>query len=506
MPITYARPSQASSPFFDDVLPHLGPPTRSVSSASAAVKQMSSPLLKFLDLAALSAALFLTVVNFFLRAGEGGFASFLRLRISMRNLCIELALLLVWRIVFWAVGLYHVNLNRRMKTLLWKVPLAVLLCGVVLLPVLLLRDSDREMAQSFVVFWVMGTALMLMLRGALSNYEEHVRPLFRRPRTALICGTGLRARILASELPGHREFKYHLSGFIDSDPQIECNRLAPVLGSVDELERILMREPIDEVIIALPLKSRFADIEQIVAVCGRAGIETQYQLDVFTTDVAKNHAVDQERDRVVLQMVNQDHRLYLKNAIDLVVSSVGMVVLLPLFLLIAALIKLTSRGPVFFVQQRFGLGKRTFGMIKFRSMVEDAEARQGDVEHLNEVNGPTFKIKSDPRVTKFGALLRRTSLDELPQLINVLKGDMSLVGPRPLPTRDVERFSEAWLMRRFSVKPGITGLWQVSGRSNTDFDSAIRMDLRYIDRWSMIMDVKILLMTFSAVVKGRGAY
>ena len=169
-------------------------------------------------------------------------------------------------------------------------------------------------------------------------------------------------------------------------------------------------------------------------------------------------------------------------------------------------IKMGSKGPVFFVQRRFGLGKRMFGMIKFRSMVVDAEARQSDIEHMNENSGPIFKIRRDPRITRFGSILRRTSLDELPQLINVLLGDMSLVGPRPLPLRDVQLFSEPWLMRRFSVKPGITGLWQVSGRSNTDFSQAIKLDLRYIDHWSLLMDMEILLRTFSAVFRGDGAY
>ena len=152
------------------------------------------------------------------------------------------------------------------------------------------------------------------------------------------------------------------------------------------------------------------------------------------------------------------------------------------------------------------MNKRRFGMIKFRSMVINAEAQLASLEHLNETSGPTFKMKRDPRVTRVGAFLRSTSLDELPQLINVVKGEMSLIGPRPLPMRDVQRFSEPWLMRRFSVKPGITGLWQVSGRSNTDFDDAIQLDLRYIDRWSPLLDLKILLQTLGAVVRRSGAY
>ena len=171
---------------------------------------------------------------------------------------------------------------------------------------------------------------------------------------------------------------------------------------------------------------------------------------------------------------------------------VALAALSPVFLVIAAAIKLSSPGPILFIQERFGLNKRRFRMYKFRTMVVDAEARQTALEGLNEAQGPVFKIKHDPRITPLGRFLRKTSLDELPQLLNVLKGEMSLVGPRPLPNRDVTRFNESWLMRRFSVKPGLTCLWQINGRSNTDFDTWIALDLKYIDEWSFLLDFKIL--------------
>ena len=193
------------------------------------------------------------------------------------------------------------------------------------------------------------------------------------------------------------------------------------------------------------------------------------------------------------------------SGVDVCGALLGLVVLAPLFVLITALIKATSLGPVFFSQTRYGLNKRRFSMFKFRSMVPDAEQRQAALEHLNETGGPVFKISKDPRVTPIGRLLRRTSLDELPQLFNVLRGEMSLVGPRPLPMRDVSKFAELSLVRRFSVKPGMTGLWQVSGRSNTSFDSWIKLDLYYIDHWSLLMDVRILMRTLPAVLRGSGA-
>jgi lipopolysaccharide/colanic/teichoic acid biosynthesis glycosyltransferase len=175
-------------------------------------------------------------------------------------------------------------------------------------------------------------------------------------------------------------------------------------------------------------------------------------------------------------------------------------------MLTAALaIRFTSPGPIFFLQERYGRHRKLFSMVKFRSMVVDAERKQAALEASNEAQGPVFKLKSDPRVTKVGAFLRKTSIDELPQLFNVIAGDMSLVGPRPLPKRDVSRFEEPWLLRRFSVRPGLTCIWQVSGRSNTTFDDWIKQDLAYIDNWSLSLDLTLLVRTIPAVLRGDGA-
>jgi lipopolysaccharide/colanic/teichoic acid biosynthesis glycosyltransferase len=171
----------------------------------------------------------------------------------------------------------------------------------------------------------------------------------------------------------------------------------------------------------------------------------------------------------------------------------------------AIVIKLTSPGPIFFKQERYGFNRRRLQMVKFRTMVVDAEARQASLEALNEAQGPVFKIQSDPRLTRVGRVLRKYSIDELPQLLHVLTGEMSLVGPRPLPLRDVSRFTESSLLRRFSVKPGLTCLWQIGGRSNTTFDRWIEQDLDYIDRWSLGLDFQILAKTFRVVVNGTGA-
>ena len=194
-----------------------------------------------------------------------------------------------------------------------------------------------------------------------------------------------------------------------------------------------------------------------------------------------------------------------KRVLDFCLALVALIIVSPMMLLAAALIKMSSPGPVFFTQKRVGQNKRKFTIYKFRTMAMDAEDRLWQLEHLNEVSGPVFKIKQDPRITTIGKFLRKTSIDELPQLFNVLKGDMSLVGPRPLPIGDYEGFSEDWYRRRFSVRPGITCLWQINGRSQIPFDKWMELDMQYIDKWSLGLDLKILAMTIPAVVKGVGA-
>jgi lipopolysaccharide/colanic/teichoic acid biosynthesis glycosyltransferase len=194
-----------------------------------------------------------------------------------------------------------------------------------------------------------------------------------------------------------------------------------------------------------------------------------------------------------------------KRGFDLAVSSVVLLVGLPLWLLIAAAVKINSRGPVLYRDERIGLGEREFGMLKFRTMRPDAAGRQAELEASNEADGPLFKIREDPRVTPVGALLRRFSLDEIPQLWNVLRGEMSLVGPRPLPLRDYALL-EAWHRKRYLVLPGVTGLWQISGRSNLGFDDLVRLDFYYLENWSIWLDITVLLKTVPAVIRGSGAY
>jgi exopolysaccharide biosynthesis polyprenyl glycosylphosphotransferase len=326
-------------------------------------------------------------------------------------------------------------------------------------------------------------------------------------RNVLIVGSGPRALRLYRELYRHAGGGVHVYGFVDSPDHEPAEDIARrMLGTLDELEDILVRHVIDDVLITLPIKSHYEEIQDSIALCERLGVRAAYLADVFQSSLGRPTYESTGQFQVVrMHVVTDDHRLLIKRAIDLVSCAIGVLCFAPLMIVIAIAIKVTSSGPIIFKQERFGLNKRRFAMYKFRTMVANAELLQAELEAHNEATGPVFKIRDDPRVTRLGKLLRRTSLDELPQLFNVLRGDMSLVGPRPLPVRDVHRFSESWLMRRFSVPPGITGLWQISGRSDLGFDRWVALDLDYIDGWSLGLDFRILAMTLPAVIRGRGA-
>jgi exopolysaccharide biosynthesis polyprenyl glycosylphosphotransferase len=283
---------------------------------------------------------------------------------------------------------------------------------------------------------------------------------------------------------------------------------APEISVVHQLNFVIAQQPVDEVFLALPMNQYGALVEAMVRHCEEQGIVIRVRTETFNLQVARTYVDDLQGIPVMtIQSGPTDGwQLVMKRLIDLAGSAVLLLALAPLFAIVALLIRLDSPGPVFFSQERVGFNKRRFRILKFRTMVVEADKQQELLEHLNEAEGPVFKIKNDPRMTRIGAFLRRFSIDELPQLINVFRGEMSLVGPRPLPVRDVERIDAQWHKRRFSIKPGITCLWQVNGRSNIGFNDWVRMDLDYIDKWSLSLDLLILVKTIPAVFKGPGAY
>ena len=277
---------------------------------------------------------------------------------------------------------------------------------------------------------------------------------------------------------------------------------------ISELQSTLATEPVDEVFISLPMDKYGHVIEAVVQLCQEQGIVVRVQPDLSLRTFVKPYIGEFNGvPFVTVRSVPRDGwPLFIKRLIDLVGGAALLVGLAPLLALAALLIKIDSPGPILFRQERIGLNKRRFQLLKFRTMLVGADQQQHGMEQLNEANGPVFKIKDDPRITRLGKFMRRYSIDELPQLFNVLNGDMSLVGPRPLPVRDVERINVQWHKRRFSVKPGITCLWQVNGRSDVSFDRWVQMDLEYIDHWCLGLDIKILIKTVPVVLRGSGAY
>jgi exopolysaccharide biosynthesis polyprenyl glycosylphosphotransferase len=280
-----------------------------------------------------------------------------------------------------------------------------------------------------------------------------------------------------------------------------------MVADFNDFPTFLRERVIHEVVVCLPVNSFYQQASRIIALCEEQGIIVRFLSSIFNLKLGRSKTEQFEDDSVVAVYTGamQGWQLLAKRMLDLSLSLILLIILAPLFLLTILLIKLTSSGPIFFIQKRVGLSKRRFCLYKFRTMIPDAEQQLAQVENLNEASGPVLKIKNDPRITPIGKLLRRTSIDELPQFINVLKGDMSLVGPRPLPLRDYNRFDQDWQRRRFSVRPGITCLWQVDGRSKIAFEKWMELDMQYIDQWSLWLDFKILAKTIPAVLKGSGA-
>jgi exopolysaccharide biosynthesis polyprenyl glycosylphosphotransferase len=440
------------------------------------------------------------------RGRIGDLEQFLALRITMKNTLLLVGFVVLWQRIFATVN--HPSLwggDRRHGELV-QVSAGCTLAAVVAALVPLIGLSRSFGLSAVAVFWATSVPATLAARRVARAAMGAVTRA-GRARQVIIVGSGPLAYTAFRTVRDCRDAWCHVVGFVDTNDRILFPEVRDrLLGGLRELEGILMHRNVDLVLVALPVKSCYSSIQDAIRVCERVGVESRYLADIFHGELARHeYDPDAGMPSVAMKVVHDDVRTLLKRGFDVIAALLGMLVLSPLLATMAVAIKLTSPGPVLFAQERYGLNRRIFRMYKFRTMVANAEALQASVEHLNEAAGPVFKIRDDPRVTPLGSLLRRTSLDELPQLLNVVKGDMSLVGPRPLPLRDVRHFSHGALMRRFSVRPGLTGLWQVSGRSDLGFEDWIRLDLQYIDCWSIGLDLRILLRTLPAVVRGTGA-
>ncbi len=390
----------------------------------------------------------------------------------------------------------------------WAVSRAVTL-GVGVVLILLFFLKVQYISRAVIVTFAGAEIVALSLfRIAVRRYFFHLIATGRHSLKVLVVGTGERARDLIRELGKQADWGIKIVGYLDPDPDRIGTEISgsQVLGTLDDIDRCLKNNVIDEVIIAIP-RSMLQDAESIVIACEEEGIKLRFMADVFNVHVAKiSLTLLGKIPLLTLESVAQDSmQLLVKRIIDFTLTLLSMPLVLPVIALAAIAIKIDSPGPVFFVQQRVGLRKQLFPMVKLRSMYCGAEDKLEELEHLNEAEGPIFKIANDPRITRVGRFLRRTSIDELPQLFNVLRGEMSLVGPRPMSIRDVELFDRGIQRKRFSVKPGLTCIWQISGRSSLPFHKWLELDLEYIENWSLWLDMKILLKTPWAVFSAKGA-
>ncbi len=480
---------------------------------SAVWRKVLNDVLKLFDLALLIASFAMATMPILARVGPVSFAQFLSMRIKLQNLVVLFALLCFWHIIFTMFGLYSSKRLASRKKEVFDVVKATTLSSAVL-AIGSVVIGFRMVTPAFVVtFWACSTLAVASTRLALRTWLRRFRARGHNLRNMLIVGTNRRALEFAKTIQARPELGYSILGFADTDwagsEELKQNGYE-VLCDLESLPQFIRHTVVDEIVLALPIRSFHSNSAQLVELCEQQGIIVRLMADLFDIKTARDRGDEFGQSTFLMPytVTAEGWPLTVKRIIDFTVSAALLILLGPLLLTTAILIKLTSPGPVFFVQKRVGYNKRPFYICKFRTMVADAETKLRDIEHLNEVTGPVFKIKNDPRLTTIGAFLRRTSIDELPQLFNVLLGDMSLVGPRPLQVRDYDLFTkhgEDWQRRRFSVRPGITCLWQVNGRSSLPFEQWMELDLQYVQQWSLWLDFEILARTIPAVFKGSGA-
>jgi exopolysaccharide biosynthesis polyprenyl glycosylphosphotransferase len=406
----------------------------------------------------------------------------------------------VWTTVLWLHGLYRPRARWTLRSEGLAIARATVVMALITLSVLFVfRLPDISRSYLTILFPAQWLATVLE-RGLIRRAFERVRAQGYNRRYVLMVGAGPRAQAFAAKLEGHAELGLHVVGFVD-DQAPDLPARWKYLGPLEAIEGLLHGEVVDEVAICLPF-TEWDRMNAVAHLCEEEGKIVRLPVDMLDHAFAAGRIEELDGTPVYSVVSGPDRMaaLVLKRAIDLGVALVALLALSPLLAGIALAIRIRAGSPVLFRQVRVGLHGRRFEVLKFRTMVRDAEARYDEVVALSDPRA--FKVTDDPRITSIGRLLRRTSLDELPQLWNVLLGQMSLVGPRPAPPREVEGY-DLWHRRRLSMKPGITGLWQVTARRSNDFDDRAQLDLSYIDRWSLWLDFKILARTLPAALEGR---
>lgn len=456
-----------------------------------------------------------TIIDFLFTVGSYLLAYWLHHRITpetavnfWNHVALVPFILSLWSIFLNRFGAYRSLRLTTMLDYVLAVCKAVVVGLVLLFTLLFLLNIHYVSRQVIGIFAVVNVILLVGVRVGNMLYFRRALKHGDKFHQVLIIGTGNRAQRLARELRDHTEWGIKIVGYLDPDASRTGMQLdgSAVLGDVNDITDVLKNHVVDEVILATP-RAMIPDVDRIAQSCEEEGVTLRMMADVFDVHVARMRLVDLGSiPLLTLEPVAQDEwTLTVKRMIDLTAALLMTPVLAPLMAVIAIAVKLDSKGPAFFIQERVGQNKRRFPMFKFRTMVMGSEAMLKEIEHLNEAEGPIFKIANDPRVTRVGKFLRKTSLDEVPQILNIVRGEMSFVGPRPMSVRDVDLFDKGIQRKRFSVKPGLTCLWQVSGRSELPFHKWLELDLEYIKNWSLSLDFKILLKTIPVVLKGTGA-
>ncbi len=364
-------------------------------------------------------------------------------------------------------------------------------------------------SRMFFVLFVMASATFLLLEKiAVFSIMHYTRRRGLNYRRLLVVGTGSRAAGFIKKIQNHPEWGFQILGAIDDEPdrEFEKGKDIEIIGSLKDLSQILHKHAIDEVIFVVP-RLRLSHIEDAVYACEIEGVKATIAADLFDLKIARSRL--REIDGIPLitfeTNVAEEWQIFIKRVIDIAISGLSIILFSPFFLIVAILIKLTSSGPALFKQERLGLNGRKFVLYKFRTMYTGAQRKLSEVDVFNEMDGSVFKEKKVKCITPVGKISRKFSIDELPQLFNVFIGQMSLIGPRPSVSEEVAQY-KPWQRRRLSMRPGITGLWQVSGRNKIAFSEWMKLDLEYLDKWSLRLDFKILIKTIPAVLFGIGAY
>ena len=424
---------------------------------------------------------------------RGGVAEFLMIRITLLNASFSIVFVILWKQCLTVLGLYRRDLDGLRSLVLRTVTACAIMTA--LLDLYLQGRHARGPIPSILVSFLLVTFLYEMCRVLV--FSQHRSWHVVESERVIILGSGRRASKAWRELRIQNHRTKRLLGFVDdrhpdSMPPDIASRL---IGNVDDLSGYLLRNIVDELIVAIPMRSCYDVAQRAVSIAEAAGVRVICLNDVFTLAQEKDL---RRRAALFVELVPKDHRRETaetaKRILDIVGAAAGILLLSPVFLGIGLAIKLTSPGSIFFVQERYGYGRRRFRMFKFRSMVRNVSDQRVDPEAQDEA-----------RIAPVGRFLRRTMLDELPVLWNVLLGDMSLVGPRPMSALDVSRFGEAQLIRRFSVRPGMTGNWQVAEDPSLSFEERVALDFSYIDDWSLVLDLKILARSVPAMLKRSGA-